>query len=263
MIPKASTVCFNNVDPCCSYQVTSLLHDAWLTTGFYRPLCYNSRAHCPLLQCPHTTSAILPGAHSYFVVSLFKYERKNSCHDLVPNPRIICCMITKNQTAVSIHHELTSVYEEGCMSIQVIWCWCAWCTMQQKVHHSNSKWYYCCNSLYLKEDWCITVWHLNVATLYDWIEVLLQYKDSDRPYFFPQSLCSMGLTHAEWYLQEIMDYARNSLEMHQREKEWFFNCLVMKPGSIIYSWDKLSENDLEENWRKCPKKGKGYTIITI
>ena len=54
-----------------------------LQLSFYRTLCYNSRAHCPLLQHLHTTSAKLDGAHSYFVVS-FKCEGKNSCHDLIP-----------------------------------------------------------------------------------------------------------------------------------------------------------------------------------
>ena len=29
-----------------------------LQLTFYRPLCYNSRAHCPLLQCLRATSAI-------------------------------------------------------------------------------------------------------------------------------------------------------------------------------------------------------------
>ena len=37
-----------------------------LQLSFYRLMCYNSRAHCPLLLCLHTTSAILAGAHSYF-----------------------------------------------------------------------------------------------------------------------------------------------------------------------------------------------------
>ena len=32
-------------------------------------------------------SAILEGAHCYFVVSSLKCEGKNSCHDLLPNPR--------------------------------------------------------------------------------------------------------------------------------------------------------------------------------
>ena len=58
-----------------------------LQLSFYRPLCYNSRAHCPLLQCLRTTSAILAGAHPYFVESSFKYEGNNSCYDLIPNPR--------------------------------------------------------------------------------------------------------------------------------------------------------------------------------
>ena len=39
-----------------------------LQLSFYRPLCYNSRGHCPLLQCLRTTSAILADEHSYFVV---------------------------------------------------------------------------------------------------------------------------------------------------------------------------------------------------
>ena len=40
------------------------------------------------MQCLRATSAILAVAHSYSVVSSFKYEGKNSCHDLIPNPRI-------------------------------------------------------------------------------------------------------------------------------------------------------------------------------
>ena len=35
------------------------------------------------------STAILAGAHSYFVVSPFKCEGKNSCHDLIPNPHIL------------------------------------------------------------------------------------------------------------------------------------------------------------------------------
>ena len=58
-----------------------------LQLSSYRSLCYNSRAHCPLLQFLHTTSAILPGAHSNFVVSSFKCDG-NSCHVLIPNPLI-------------------------------------------------------------------------------------------------------------------------------------------------------------------------------
>ena len=60
-----------------------------LQLSLYCPLCYNSIDHCPLLQCLHTTSAILAGANSYFVVSLFKCEGKNSCHDLISKPCII------------------------------------------------------------------------------------------------------------------------------------------------------------------------------
>ena len=58
-------------------RVTSILYDAWLTSEFLSlpPPWYNSRAHCPLLQCLRTTSAILAGAHSYFVVSSFKWGK--------------------------------------------------------------------------------------------------------------------------------------------------------------------------------------------
>ena len=45
-----------------------------LQLSFYRPLGYNSRAHCLLLQCRLTTSAILVGARSNCVMSAFKYE---------------------------------------------------------------------------------------------------------------------------------------------------------------------------------------------
>ena len=41
------------------------------------------------MQCLHTTSAILAGAHSYFVVSSFKCEGNNSSHDLIPSPRVL------------------------------------------------------------------------------------------------------------------------------------------------------------------------------
>ena len=58
-----------------------------LQLSFCHPLCYNSRAHCPLLQCIHT-SAILAGAYSYFLVPTFKCEGKNSCHCLITYPRI-------------------------------------------------------------------------------------------------------------------------------------------------------------------------------
>ena len=55
--------------------------------SIYRPLCYNSRAHCPLLQCLRTTSAILADAHSCFEVSSFKCEGKivtmTSCWNIV------------------------------------------------------------------------------------------------------------------------------------------------------------------------------------
>ena len=73
----------------CSSRDTFLVHNADLQLSFYHPLCYNSRAQCPLLQCLHTTSARLAGAHSYFVISSFKCEGKICCHDLIPRPRSI------------------------------------------------------------------------------------------------------------------------------------------------------------------------------
>ena len=58
-----------------------------LQLSFYRLLCYNSIAQCHLLQCLRTTSAVLADAHSYFVISPFKCEGKNSRRDLILNPR--------------------------------------------------------------------------------------------------------------------------------------------------------------------------------
>ena len=46
-----------------------------LQMSLYRPLCYNSRTHCSLLQCLRT-SVIIAGAHSHFVVSSFTCEGK-------------------------------------------------------------------------------------------------------------------------------------------------------------------------------------------
>ena len=64
-----------------------------LQLSFYRPMCNNSRLHCPLLQCLRTTSAILAGAHSYFVVSSLNVKG-NSFHDLIPNPLLQCLRTT-------------------------------------------------------------------------------------------------------------------------------------------------------------------------
>ena len=85
----------------CFYVGTLFLSRPFCTTlnlqlSFYLALWYNSRAHRPLLQCQRTKSIILAGAHSYFVVSSFKFEGKNSCHDLIHNPRLsgveVCCL---------------------------------------------------------------------------------------------------------------------------------------------------------------------------
>ena len=58
----------------------------------YHPLCCNSRAHSPLLQCLCTISAIFASANFYLVVSSFKCDWKNRCHDLIPNPRNYCIL---------------------------------------------------------------------------------------------------------------------------------------------------------------------------
>ena len=61
-----------------------------LQLSFYCPLCYNSRAHCPLLQSLCTTSAILAGAHYYFVVPSFKCEGKIVAINYSPTLVYIC-----------------------------------------------------------------------------------------------------------------------------------------------------------------------------
>ena len=45
------------VAACNSTSAHPILHTLDLPLSFYRPLCYNSRAHCPLLQC---LSTIIP-----------------------------------------------------------------------------------------------------------------------------------------------------------------------------------------------------------
>ena len=54
---------------CFRKDVTSILHNTWLTTKFLSPLFYNSRAHCPLLQYLCTTSAILAGTFLFCDIS--------------------------------------------------------------------------------------------------------------------------------------------------------------------------------------------------
>ena len=66
-----------------SYELYPFFRTLELQLSFYRSLCYNSRSHCPLLQCLLIKSAIQAGAHSYFVIS-FKCEGKKCCHDLIP-----------------------------------------------------------------------------------------------------------------------------------------------------------------------------------
>ena len=58
---------------------------------FYPPLCYKRRAHCHLLQCLHTSGAILADAHSYFVVSYVRTKNKyiNKMYGLW-NPGVQC-----------------------------------------------------------------------------------------------------------------------------------------------------------------------------
>ena len=56
-----------------------------LQMNLFCPLCYNSRAHCSLLQCLCILSDMLADTHSYFVRSL-NVREKNSFHDLIFNP---------------------------------------------------------------------------------------------------------------------------------------------------------------------------------
>ena len=70
--------------------------------GFYHPLCYNSRAQCPLRQCLRIANAIIAGTDSYFVVSSFKREGKISCHDLIPIPRVNVCWFS----CIDVHKAL-------------------------------------------------------------------------------------------------------------------------------------------------------------
>ena len=56
----------------------------------------------PLQQCLCTTTAILAGAHSYFVVSSFKCQGKNSCHDLIPNLRIFLNILLSHILFISL-----------------------------------------------------------------------------------------------------------------------------------------------------------------
>ena len=60
-----------------------------LLLSFYRSLRYNTRDHCPLLQCLNSTNVVIAGANPYFVVLSFKCEGKNSCNDLIPNSRVV------------------------------------------------------------------------------------------------------------------------------------------------------------------------------
>ena len=69
--PKASTVRYRHAVLVKSQPFCTTLD---LQLSFYRPLCYDSRTHCPLLQCLRT-SAILTGTYPYFLVSSFKWQR--------------------------------------------------------------------------------------------------------------------------------------------------------------------------------------------
>ena len=75
-----------------------------LQLSFYRPLCYKSRVHCPLLHDLRTKSAIPTGVHSYFVVSSFKCEGNNGCHDLIPNPCMLCSCKRLLVVLLGAHH---------------------------------------------------------------------------------------------------------------------------------------------------------------
>ena len=93
-----------------------------LQLSFYRFLCYNSGAHCPLLQCLFTTNAILAGAHSYFVV--FKSEKKFhvKCKVTVLNISILIYLQDNPQPSRCLGIFGLSIY-----------------TTEQQLHHIMSK----------------------------------------------------------------------------------------------------------------------------
>jgi hypothetical protein len=92
-----------------------------LQLSFYCPLCYNSRVHCSLLQCPCPTSVILAGAHSYFVVSSFKCEWKNSCHDLIPKPPIYLHIVIHNSSNHPTQHKYAEFHSMITSSSTYLW----------------------------------------------------------------------------------------------------------------------------------------------
>ena len=93
-----------------------------LQLSFYHPLCYNSRALCPYCSLC-TTSTILAGAYSYFVVSSFKCEGENSCHDLIPNPLLQCLRTTSAILAGACSYFVVSSFkceeENSCLELNL------------------------------------------------------------------------------------------------------------------------------------------------
>ena len=71
-----------------AHVLANFMYSCYITKPFLCPLCYNSKARCYPVQCLHTKSVILVGAYAYFISSI-KFEGKNNCYDLIPNPRKI------------------------------------------------------------------------------------------------------------------------------------------------------------------------------
>ena len=90
-----------------SSSIHPIQYDAWLTTEFYRHLCYNCGAHCPLLQCLLTTS-IIPTA---FILILL-YHHLNVREKIIAmtlSPTLVHTGIYKH-ALFSLTCELTSIY---------------------------------------------------------------------------------------------------------------------------------------------------------
>ena len=81
-----------------------------LQLSFYRLLNNKSRAHCPLLQYLHTTSAILAGAQSYFVDHHLNVRERMVAMTQYPTP-IISLMYSYQDSTCSCSEEVCVFYK--------------------------------------------------------------------------------------------------------------------------------------------------------
>ena len=83
------------VSACNSSSVHPILHDIWIITEFLSPSVLITVELSALYCSVYILQVnIQTGKHSYIVVSSFKCEGKSSCHDLIPNSRIIAFRLT-------------------------------------------------------------------------------------------------------------------------------------------------------------------------